>query len=129
MEKEANETDTYSHRWMKVKLVEKYGERMYFSEINGKSDVACFRDTAHILLNDAWYNERNANSENEAKRVLDLPANILLGQIRSTEFDTSHYSPNNLIKDTEKGKQWVPSYLQYFMEKLIKNALKEISLA
>ena len=95
MEKEANKTDTYSRRWMKAKLVEKYGERMYFSEIYGKSDVVCFKDTAAILLNDAWYNERNENSENEAKRVLDLAAKILLGQIRSTEFDTSHYSTND----------------------------------
>ena len=87
MEKEANETDNYSRRSMKVKLVEKYGERIYFSEINGKSDVVCFKGTADILINDAWYNERNENSENEAKRVLDLTAKTILGQIRSTEFD------------------------------------------
>ena len=102
MEKEANETDTYSCRWMKVKLVEKYGERIYFSEINGKSDIVCFKNTADILINDAWYNERNENSENEDKKVLDLAAKITLGQIRSTEFDTSHYPTNDLIKDTEK---------------------------
>ena len=84
MEKEANDTDTYSRRWMKVKSVEKYGERIYFSEINGKSDVVCFKDIADILINDAWYNKRNENSENEAKRVLDLAAKIILGQIRST---------------------------------------------
>ena len=58
-----------------------------------------------------------------------MAAKIILGQIRSTEFDTSHYPTNDLIKDTEKGKQWVPSYLQYFMEKIIKNELKQISLA
>ena len=88
MEKEANETDTYSRRWMKVKLVEKYGERIYFSEINSKSDVVCFKDTADILINNAWYIERNENSKNEAKRVLDLAAKIILGQLNLTHHIT-----------------------------------------
>ena len=88
MEKEANETDTYSSRWMKVKLVEKYGERINLLEINSKLDVVCFKDTTDILINDAWYNERNENSENEAERVLDLAAKIILGQLNLTHHTT-----------------------------------------
>ena len=88
MEKEANEADTYSRRWMKVTLVEKYGERINLLEINGKLDVVCFKDTTDILINDAWYNEKNENSENEAERVLDLAAKIILGQLNLTHHTT-----------------------------------------
>ena len=49
--------------------------------------------------------------------------------LATSHHNTSHYPTNGLIKDTKMGKQSVPSYLQYFMEKLIKNELKQISLA
>ena len=120
MVEEANGTETYTRRWMKTKLLEKYGDRIFFSEMNGKSDIVCFRDTAEMLINEKWYHDKNENCEDdEAKRILELAAKIILGQIRLTEFDVANYPSNDIITNIEKGKNWVPSYLRHFMEALI----------
>lgn len=49
--------------------MEKYQDRTFFSEINEKSDVLCFRDTAEMLIIDKWYQNKKANCDEKARRI------------------------------------------------------------
>ena len=120
--------DVYSRKWLKEKLQEKYGESLFFATIDGGVDVVCFRDAAKYLINDQWYKNRQEDIEEEAKRIVKQAAKIILGQIRSTNVDTSEYPSNEVIRNVDMGKEWIPRYLQIFMEHLINNQLKQVSL-
>ena len=50
----AGSEDIYSKKWLKMKVQERYGNHVLFTEIAGKSNVVCLRDTAHFLINDSW---------------------------------------------------------------------------
>lgn len=66
--------------------------------------------------------------EEEAKRVNKQAAKLILGELKSTVFDTTEYPSHEMIKDVEFGKTWVPSYLRLLVETLIKTDLKKASI-
>ena len=53
---------------------------------------------------------------------------IILGQIRSTKFNTDTYPLHREISNIKLRKEWIPSY-QRFMELMVKKDLKEISIS
>ena len=64
--KELGQSDSvYSPKWLKKKLQMKYGDMIFISEIEGKSDVVCFKESASFLIDDQWYQSRKENIEDE----------------------------------------------------------------
>lgn len=53
---------------------------------------------------------------------------IILGQIRSTKFNTDTYPLHREISNIKLRKEWIPSY-QRFMELIVKKDLKQISIS
>lgn len=128
MKKLTNSENIYSCKWLKTKLIEKYTDSIFFTEVQGKPNVVCFTDTARCLINDKWYENRKNNIEEEAERVVKLAAQIILCQIRSTEFNTDVYPSHEQMSNIELGKGWLPTYLRVFMESLVKKELKQVSI-
>ena len=50
--------DVYTKKWMKKKLIEKYKDFIFFTEIDGKSNVVCFKNIASYIINDQWYSSK-----------------------------------------------------------------------
>jgi hypothetical protein len=48
----------YSERWLKCKLLERYGARLFFADIHGRKNVICWRDMASFFINEKWYSDR-----------------------------------------------------------------------
>ena len=42
----------HSKKWFRNHLKEKYNNTVFFAEVNGKADVACFEDTTSSIVND-----------------------------------------------------------------------------
>lgn len=53
---------------------------------------------------------------------------IILGQIRSTKFNTDTYPLHREISNIKLRKEWIPSY-QRFMGLMVKKDLKQISIS
>lgn len=128
MKEIAESDDVYSRKYLKGKLIEKYGDSLFFAEMQGRSDVVVFRDMCNHLINDEWYKNRIRDSDEEAKRIIKQAAKLILGEMKSTVFDTTEYPSHEMIKDVEFGKSWIPSYLRLLMEMLTKNELKQASI-
>ena len=99
--KESNDPDqAYSSaQYLKQKLREKYRYSIFFTERSGVSDVVCLRDTASTILNDAWYENRKTNANEESERIIRTAAKLILAQIKTTEYNIDHYPDNETIKD------------------------------
>jgi hypothetical protein len=48
----------YSSKHVKRKLVEHYGNHIYFGEVCGKKNVTGFRDMSNFIINEAWHKQQ-----------------------------------------------------------------------
>ena len=93
-----------SHQYLKKKLQEKYCEAILFAEINGKSDVLCFRDTAGDIIRKYW--DKRKDNTDDSKSFVIAAAKILISELRSkTDFDIIHYPNSSDIADVESNYQ------------------------
>ena len=104
-------------------LIERYGDNIYFGTVAGRSNVVTLRGTA-----DTWYENRRVEAGDEAERIIATAARLVLGNIRAAEFEYSNYPTNDVIGNSNAGKEWLPPYLRLFLEKMIKNPLHQASV-
>lgn len=80
--------------------------------------IICFINKTGRELNNDWYKEKAPTEEAERLRIVEMAANIILQDVRSTRYDTSAYrAPSSFLDDIGKD---VPPTLQHFLDTLIK---------
>ena len=115
----------YSHKWLKVKLQERYGDHIQFCSVHGRKDVICWSEMASYIVNQKWYeNEKRDKSEN----IVITAAKLLKAAIRETVHTTNSYPTCDSVRDQVKAKEWLPSLVRTFMDNLICNDLKKIAI-
>ena len=89
----------------------------------GRPNVVTLRDTADYIVN-----ETRVEAGDEAERIIATAARLVLGNIRAAEFECSNYPTNDVIGNSNAGKECLPPYLRLFLEKMIKNPLHQASV-
>ena len=79
---------------------------------------------ARYIINDKWYAEKKTNVEDGAERIVTAAAKIIRAEIRVREYDSSSYPTNQDITNFDQSRQWVPHYLQKFLEIIISSKVK-----
>ena len=124
-----SDKDVYSKpQYLKEKLMKRYGDKVFCGTINNKKDVVCFVETASSIVNDAWYQSRKQNSDDDSERIMKTAAKIIIAELRSISYDTSVYPSTSDVGDVDKNVEWLPKYLRTFMKSLIKPPLLQASI-
>lgn len=118
----------YTTKWLKTKLKDKYKDHIFFAELNGKSDVVCLKDTASLIINNAWYEAREKDAEKDSERIIKTAAKLILADIRSTQIDKEYYPTEEEIADINICENVQPTTLRKFLEIILKDRLKRASL-
>ncbi|KAL4103551.1 hypothetical protein QTP88_018913 [Uroleucon formosanum] len=69
---------------VKSRLIEKYGNNVIISENFIKQPILCLRSFGDKLLNENWYINRNANTQEERLRIISAAAEIFREDLRVT---------------------------------------------
>ena len=77
MEEFSESKETYSTKWLKKKLQDRYCNHLYFAEVNGRKNVVCFKNMVNYIINEQWYEKRRNNVEDEAKRIVATAAKLI----------------------------------------------------
>ena len=56
-----------------------------------------------------------------------MAANIVLDDIRSSNFDCEWYPTTEMMQSTESALEWIPSKLRLFLECICRNTIKQSS--
>ena len=84
---------------MKKKLEDIYGDHIFFAEVNGRKNIMCFRTLVNFIENNNWYEKREENIENEAKRIVMTAAKLIREEIRNINFNDKVFPDPEGIKN------------------------------
>ena len=118
----ARTDDVFVPKYIKQTLMDRYGNQIFFAEINGRKNV-CFRGAANHIINDKWYKDRKSNIDEEGERIVKTAAKIIKNEFKNflQTVDSTKYYP--APDDVEKLGR-VPKYLILFLSLLIKSEFK-----
>lgn len=101
---------------LRNKLFEEFGDGVVFATMRKKPTVACFRGSAHKIVN-SWYTNRLSDEKEERMRIVETAATIVREDIRTTAYDTSEYPKiMNFLDNTES---MVPETLKVLLQTII----------
>ena len=76
------DVEVYSCKWLKDKLIEKYKETIYFSSVDGKQNIICFKQTADYYIHKLWTEKRCEDIEKEKEKIIQLAAKLIKCDIK-----------------------------------------------
>ena len=83
--------EVFGAKHMQNLLKNRYGDGLTFADRQGKRTVLCFRDTTKSILNQEWYDSRNANIDSDNERIVQTAARLIAGQIRDLPKNQDEY--------------------------------------
>ena len=76
---------------VETKLEDEYKDSLVFAEVNGQSNIVCFRNMAEYIINNKWYESRREDSSEDAHRIITTAAKLIMDKIREHEYRTAFY--------------------------------------
>lgn len=112
----------YKHTLPEKRYLLRHLQEYFQSDIlfhdSKKDTIITFRDTGEKILFDNWYKNRSASEAEERERIVKTAALIVLEDIRSQVYDTTHYpAPNYFLENVSHD---IPKTLQIFLDTIIK---------
>ena len=113
----------YTQKRLKQKLQERSGDFITFSEIDDRENIVSFHNATNYIINKAYYEERSDDPVEKSIQIIKTMARLKRTNIRGTKLSTTYYPSNNDIKSIDNNKEFIPGYLQHFLEELFTDNL------
>ena len=117
--------NVYTTKYLKKKLQAQYGDNVYFTEVNGRKNVTCFRNLCSFIISDKWYDERNKDPEKESERIVKMSAKLIVSEICSIQFDLDTYPSISEMQSSDT----TPPLLCLLLKNIVRSQLKQFSIA
>ena len=119
MEEFSESKETYSTKWLKKKLQDRYCNHLYFAQVSGRKNV-CFKNMVNYIINEQWYKKCRNNVEDEAKRIVATAAKLIREKIRNLNLSMECYPSREDITDSvDENSRWMPYLLSTFLSYLV----------
>ena len=111
------------------KLKDCYSDHLYFVEINGCKNVLCFKNMANYIINEKWYEKRQINVDDEAKRIVITATKLIREEIRNIKLSLDSYPNKDDITDSiNKNSCWKPNLLNTLLFYVVSETVKRSSI-
>lgn len=120
-----SEHEGYGYTHMKTRLQEHFGEKIIYTEINGKPNVVTLRTTARVVLQDYYETQQKQTNTSEEKiKLVQAAAKLIKQDIKDMLLSYESYPAIDDIESQEAGVRFLPDTLRM----LLKNYLQEPKL-
>ena len=119
---------TYTRRYLKKKLMECYGESIYFTSSDGREDVVCLKDTTNAILRE--YRTKINDTSNELNDsqlkslTISTAISLILGDLARVPLATKEYPSIESIRNTQNQLTLIPDSLQQLLKPIVKTDKK-----
>ena len=112
----------YGQAYLKIKLIKRYEDRIYFTSEGRRQDILCFKETTNEILRKFQKLQSSDDDDSAKKRkLLDVAVSLIIDDIRTQNIDDRVY-PHP--KDLTKPSTSVPDSLLYFLRRFTKSDKK-----
>lgn len=106
----------FNKRYLKEQLLRRYGEDIFFTSDERRSDIMCFKSRAKEILRDHHQSLRNDDG-NEDMKIIKTAVKLIKNSIKEICIDATCYaSKEDLTKDYD-----APAILSYFIDQFASN--------
>jgi len=113
---------------LKHKLIEHYGDHLFFSQTPGRPDVVCLRDMASFIITSKWYDEKKEDIGEESERIVAAAAKLIKAQINQMKSNTDLYPTSSSLTDLAILTDWLPPLLKLLIKTLLADELKQLAI-
>ena len=119
----SEDTPCYTIKSLKRKLLDHYGDHIFFGELPGRPNLVCFKDMTWFIMED--FKKKNHQTPND---IIAAAAKIIKCDIRELPCNKTEYPIIDRMSDINYAKKWVPESLLNFLRHLISSELKQVSI-
>lgn len=111
-----SESEAYSYSYMKKRLEEHFGEKIIYTQMDGKPNVITMRTTAKMVLQDYYDTQKKETNTNEEKIKLVKAAEKLIKQyIKDIKLFNESYPNVDDIESPEAAVRILPETLRLLL--------------
>lgn len=125
---ECNEGDAYSHPKMKEELQKYFGEELYITDLDGKSNVVTFRKTASSILHNFYLRQVN-DEDGQKKMIIETAAELIKNDIKLQAASRVQYPSHDDIASRKTNLEFVPESLQLLLSTIFSGKDVEMKVA
>ena len=112
MERFCESSEAYSTKWLKKKLKKRSSDHLYFAEISDPKIALCFENMVSYIINEKWYEKRQINVDDKAKRIVITAAKLIREEIKNLKLSLDSYPSKDVITDSvNENSCWKPNLL------------------
>ncbi len=123
------EEEAYSVKYMKAKLKEHFGDKIVFTELNGKSDVVTFRNTASCILYEFHKQQRSTTPDEEKVRIIEAAAKLIQSDVKAQKVSSDVYPTPSEMSSTTTALNFIPESLQVLLRTMFVGKNVDVKLA
>ena len=108
---------TYSNKWLKYKLEEKYGDSLFIAECEGLPNIVTFREKTRKILRDYFSIQEN-DEEAQKRAIIETAAKLIKSDIKSMIPSSTDEYPKTSSLECQSALDYIPLSLRCLLENL-----------
>ena len=108
---------TYSNKWLKYKLEEKYGDSLFIAECEGLPNIVTFREKTRKILRD-YFSIQEKDEEAQKRAIIETAAKLIKSDIKSMIPSSTDEYPKTSSLECQSALDYIPLSLRCLLENL-----------
>ena len=111
MDQSPDKSHVYSKKYLKCRLIERYGDKIYFTSEDRRAEVLCFKDaTANIIRE--YQNDKDVDKK---RKILETAVKLIQNDISLVNVNSMLYFSVNSMEDQKSQLNISRKFENYFM--------------